>query len=128
QESRPREDVGGVKLRLDLLLERPPHAHPWTLPSAGHRRTATSPPTMFLPSMRLARGTVSGSIAVAISLVLAACGRSSNSSSSASSGATTPPTVPSVKQFPKVRGRTMAELAQNLKTAAQLAPSVSVLR
>ena len=38
-----------------------------------------------------------------------------------------PPKVPSVTQFPKVQGRTMAELASKLQSGPVLAPSVSLL-
>jgi hypothetical protein len=68
-------------------------------------------------------------VALALALALASCGGSSNSSASNSTGAApAPPAVPSVKQFPKVRGRTMTELIQGLKGGPTLAPSVSVLR
>jgi hypothetical protein len=39
----------------------------------------------------------------------------------------TPAKVPSVKQFPKVRGRTMTQLAANIQAGPVLAPSVSLL-
>jgi hypothetical protein len=39
----------------------------------------------------------------------------------------TPPKVPSITQFPKVKGRTMTELAANVSAGPVLAPSVSLL-
>jgi hypothetical protein len=39
----------------------------------------------------------------------------------------TPPKVPSITHFPKVKGRTMAELAANVPQGPQMAPSVSLL-
>src|SRR3954453_24172883 len=61
--------------------------------------------------------------------VLSSCGSSGGgSSSSDDSGMGGPPAkVPSVTQFPKVRGRTMDELASNVPAGPVLAPSVSLL-
>src|SRR3954453_19888037 len=61
--------------------------------------------------------------------VLSSCGSSGGgSSSSDDSGMGGPPAkVPSVTQFPKVNGRTMNELAANVKSGPVLAPSVSLL-
>ena len=73
--------------------------------------------------MRLARG-----IAVAaIVAVVAGCGSSGGGGSSASQSSV-PAQIPSVKEFPKVRGRTMTELAQTVQAGPVLAPSVSLLR
>jgi hypothetical protein len=58
-----------------------------------------------------------------LAVVLASCGGGGDGGS----GAGTPPEVPSVKQFPKVRGRTMTELIQNIPQGPVLAPSVSLL-
>src|SRR3954454_5973156 len=61
---------------------------------------------------------------LSLSLALSACG----GGSSGSSGVTaTPPKIPSVTQFPKVRGRTMNQLAANVQGGFVLAPSVSLL-
>src|SRR3954451_9767225 len=61
---------------------------------------------------------------LSLSLALSACG----GGSSGSSGVTaTPPKIPSVTQFPKVRGRTMNQLAANVQGGLVLAPSVSLL-
>lgn len=57
----------------------------------------------------------------AIVAALSSCG-SSGGGSDSSAGAT-PPKVPSVTQFPKVRGRTMTELAANVQAGPVLAPS-----
>src|SRR5258706_14692081 len=56
--------------------------------------------------------------------VLASCGGSGNSGNSPNAA---PPKVPSVTQFPKVRGRTLSEVAAAAKSGPQLAPSVSLL-
>jgi hypothetical protein len=61
-------------------------------------------------------------MAAALAAALASCGGSSNSGLSP-----TPPKVPSVTQFPKVKGRTMTELTANLQAGPILAPSVSLL-
>jgi hypothetical protein len=74
--------------------------------------------------MLVARGTVLAALGAAL-LAFAGCGGSGGSDSTAETGM--PPKVPSVKQFPKVRGRTMTELIQGLPTGPQLAPSVSLL-
>jgi hypothetical protein len=71
--------------------------------------------------MPVARGIALAALAV----VLASCGGGGGSSSA---GVTTPAKVPSVKQFPQVRGRTMRELVQGVQAGPQLAPSVAVLR
>jgi hypothetical protein len=71
--------------------------------------------------MPVARGLVVAALCVALS----ACGSGGGSSSSQSS---MPAKVPSVKQFPRVRGRTMAELIRGLQAGPQLAPSVSLFR
>ena len=55
---------------------------------------------------------------------LSACG---GGDKGADPGGATPPKVPSVTQFPKVRGRTMNQLAANVQAGPVLAPSVSVL-
>jgi hypothetical protein len=64
-------------------------------------------------------------VAAAIAVALSSCG-GSGGGSDAESGAA-PPKVPSVTQFPKVRGRTMNELVANVKPGPVLAPSVSLL-
>ena len=61
---------------------------------------------------------------LALSLSLPACGAGGSASSDL---APTPPKVPSVTQFPKVRGRTMNALAANVQGGLVLAPSVSLL-
>jgi hypothetical protein len=71
--------------------------------------------------MRLVTLMVAAAIAVAVS----SCG-GSGGDSSADVGAT-PPKVPSVTQFPKVKGRTMNELVADVKPGPVLAPSVSLL-
>src|SRR3954452_17940082 len=71
--------------------------------------------------MRLVTLMLAATLAVAAS----SCGGSGGNSDS-EAGAT-PPKVPSVTQFPKVRGRSMAELAANVPAGPVLAPSVSVL-
>jgi hypothetical protein len=64
-------------------------------------------------------------LATAVVVALSSCG-GSGGNSDAGLGAT-PPKVPSVTQFPKLRGRTMSELAGTLQAGPVLAPSVSVL-
>src|SRR3954469_3175868 len=61
--------------------------------------------------------------------VLSSCGSSGGGSSSSDDSGMggTPAKVPSVTQFPKVRGRTMDELASNVPAGPVLAPSVSLL-
>jgi hypothetical protein len=61
-------------------------------------------------------------VAAALTAALASCGGSSDSTLSP-----TPPKVPSVTQFPKVKGRTMTALAANVQAGPVLAPSVSLL-
>src|SRR3954470_18903262 len=56
---------------------------------------------------------------------LSSCG--SGGGDSGSSAASTMPTVPSVTQFPKVRGRTMNQLAARVQAGPALAPAVSLL-
>jgi hypothetical protein len=56
---------------------------------------------------------------------VSACGSQENHSNPGSSA--TPPKVPSITQFPKVRGRTMTALAANVQPGPVLAPSVSLL-
>jgi hypothetical protein len=63
--------------------------------------------------------------AAALCVVAASCGSSGGGSDSGMGS--TPPTVPSVTQFPKVKGRTMNELAANVKSGPILAPAVSLL-
>jgi hypothetical protein len=63
-------------------------------------------------------------LAATLAVAVSACG-SGGSSDSAALG--TPPKVPPVTEFPKVRGRSMAELAQNVQAGPVLAPSVSLL-
>jgi hypothetical protein len=67
-----------------------------------------------------------GSVIVlaALCLALASCGSGGSSSSSALG---TPAKVPPVTDFPKVKGRTMQELVQNVQAGPVLAPSVSLL-
>jgi hypothetical protein len=62
--------------------------------------------------------------AAALVIAVSSCGASG---SDAGSDLGTPPKVPSITQFPKVRGRTMTELAANVKAGPVLAPSVSLL-
>src|SRR4051812_40547126 len=64
-------------------------------------------------------------LAAALAVAVTSCGGSGGDSNS-DMGAT-PPKVPSVTQFPKVRGRTMNELAANVQPGPVLAPSVSLL-
>jgi hypothetical protein len=61
----------------------------------------------------------------ALAAVLASCGGSSDNSSNTPNA--TPPKIPPVTQFPKVRGRTLAEVAAAAKSGPVLAPSVSLL-
>jgi hypothetical protein len=61
----------------------------------------------------------------ALAVALASCGGSSNNSGDGLDA--TPPRVPSVTQFPKVRGRTLSEVAAVAKSGPVLAPSVSLL-
>src|SRR4051794_38627252 len=62
-------------------------------------------------------------LAAAFAVAVTSCGGSGDGSDSGA--AATPPKVPSVTQFPKVRGRTMTELAANLQAGPVLAPSES---
>jgi hypothetical protein len=64
-------------------------------------------------------------VVAALSVVVSSCG-GSGGDSDAGMGAT-PPKVPSVTQFPKVRGRTMNEMIANVPVGPVLAPSVSLL-
>src|SRR3954447_16371235 len=64
-------------------------------------------------------------VAAALAVAVASCGGSGGSSDQGLDA--TPPKVPSVTQFPKVKGRTMTELAANVQAGPVLAPSVSVL-
>jgi hypothetical protein len=58
-------------------------------------------------------------------VVLASCGGGSDNSGNTPNA--TPPKIPSVTQFPKVRGRTLSEVAAAAKSGPVLAPSVSLL-
>src|SRR3954454_9296334 len=60
-------------------------------------------------------------VAAALAVAVASCGGSGGSSDQGLDA--TPPKVPSVTQFPKVRGRTMAQLAANVQAGPVLAPS-----
>jgi hypothetical protein len=64
-------------------------------------------------------------VVAALAVALTSCGGSGGGSDSGMGA--TPPKVPSVTQFPKVKGRTMAELAANLQAGPVIAPSVSQL-
>src|SRR3954452_10169066 len=64
-------------------------------------------------------------VAAALAVAVASCGGSGGSSDQGLDA--TPPKVPSVTQFPKVRGRTMTQLAANVQAGPVLAPSVSLL-
>src|SRR3954453_20008767 len=68
---------------------------------------------------------------VRLMLVAALCGAVSSCGSgggdSGSGADSTMPTVPSVTQFPKVRGRTMNQLAARVQAGPVLAPAVSLL-
>jgi hypothetical protein len=66
-------------------------------------------------------------LVAALSVAVSSCGGSGGGSGSGSDMGATPPKVPSVTQFPKVRGRTMAALAANVQAGPVLAPSVSLL-
>src|SRR3954470_24953419 len=70
--------------------------------------------------MRLVMLMLAGALAVAIS----SCGGGGGSSDS---GLGMPPKVPPVAEFPKVRGRTMTQLAASLQPGPVLAPSTSLL-
>jgi hypothetical protein len=63
-------------------------------------------------------------LVAALGAALASCGGSGDSSSDM---AATPPKIPSLTQFPKVRGRTLTEVAATAKSGPVLAPSVSLL-
>jgi hypothetical protein len=66
--------------------------------------------------------------AAALAVALSSCGGSGGSGSSADPGlGPAPPKVPSVTQFPKVRGRTIAQLAAAAQAGPVLAQSVSLL-
>src|SRR4051812_28720996 len=60
-------------------------------------------------------------VAAALAVAVASCGASGGSSDQGLDA--TPPKVPSVTQFPKVRGRTMTQLAANVQAGPVLAPS-----
>src|SRR4051795_7801661 len=60
-------------------------------------------------------------VAAALAVAVASCGGSGGSSDQGLDA--TPPKVPSVTQFPKVRGRTMTQLAANVQAGPVLAPS-----
>jgi hypothetical protein len=67
-----------------------------------------------------------------LSLALAALGLGLSSCGGSGGGAdpglaSTPPKVPSVTQFPKVRGRTLVQVAADAQAGPVLAPSVSLL-
>src|SRR5436190_16802344 len=62
-------------------------------------------------------------VSAALAAVLSSCG----GSGSTDSGLGMPPKVPKVTEFPKVRGRTMGQLAGTLQAGPVLAPSVSLL-
>jgi hypothetical protein len=64
-------------------------------------------------------------LAAGLAAVVSSCG--SDGGSSDSGMGATPPKVPSVTQFPKVRGRTMEQLAAVVQPGPVLAPSVSLL-
>jgi hypothetical protein len=64
-------------------------------------------------------------LAAALAVAVTSCGSSGGGSDSGAGAAA--PKVPSITQFPKVRGRTMTELAAKLQPGPQLAPSVSLL-
>jgi hypothetical protein len=72
--------------------------------------------------MRMGRAVAIAALGVALS----SCGGSGSGSSDTGMGAT-PPKVPSVTQFPKVRGRTLAQVAAAAQPGPVLAPSVSLL-
>ena len=63
-------------------------------------------------------------MAAALTVAVSACGGGGGGSDT-SMGAT-PPKVPSVTQFPKVRGRTMNELASEVQAGPVMAPSESL--
>src|SRR6476469_1095011 len=63
-------------------------------------------------------------VAAALAVAFSSCG---GSGGNAASDLATPPKVPSITQFPKVKGRTMTELASNVQAGPVLAPSVSLL-
>ena len=63
-------------------------------------------------------------VAAAVTLAVASCGGGGGSGDGMDA---TPPKVPSVTQFPKVKGRTMAELSANVPQGPQLAQSVALL-
>lgn len=65
-------------------------------------------------------------LALVLAVTMSACGSSNSGGSDTGMGAAAPQ-VPSVTQFPKVRGRTMNELASTLQAGPVLAPSVSLL-
>src|SRR3954462_4841469 len=60
-------------------------------------------------------------VAAAVAVAVASCGGSGESSDQGMDA--TPPKVPSVTQFPKVRGRTMTQLAAEVQAGPVLAPS-----
>src|SRR5438045_9684999 len=62
-------------------------------------------------------------VSAALAAVLSSCG----GSGSTDSGLGMPPKVPKVTEFPKVRGRTMGQLAATLQAGPVLAPSASLL-
>src|SRR4051794_41859632 len=64
-------------------------------------------------------------VAAALAVAVASCGGSGESSDQGMDA--TPPKVPSVTQFPKVRGRTMTQLAANVQAGPVVAPAGSLL-
>jgi hypothetical protein len=60
-----------------------------------------------------------------LAVALSSCGGSNDNSANSPSGS--PPKIPPVTQFPKVRGRTLSEVAATAKSGPVLAPSVSLL-
>jgi hypothetical protein len=66
-------------------------------------------------------------LVAALTVALSSCGGGGDSSSGNSALKAQPAQVPSITQFPKVRGRTMAELASNVPAGPVLAPSVALL-
>jgi hypothetical protein len=64
-------------------------------------------------------------LTAALAAALASCGGGGNGASD--NLAASPPKIPSVTQFPKVKDRTLAEVAAAAKSGPVLAPSVSLL-
>jgi hypothetical protein len=67
---------------------------------------------------------VTSMVTAALAVVVTSCGGGGDGSADVG---TTPPKVPSVTQFPKVKGRTMTQLAADVQAGPVLAPSVSLL-